>query len=72
MRRGCAVTPGEACQGRGAYANLCEHDRGSLTPGKAADMIAISDDLFELPAERIADCRVELTIVEGRVEHQLF
>jgi predicted amidohydrolase YtcJ len=56
----------------GAYANFCEHNRGSLAPGKLADLIAISDDIFELPAERIKDCRVELTIVDGRVEHRLF
>ncbi len=54
----------------GAYANFCEHHRGTLTPGKAADLIALSDNLFELPAEHIKDCRVELTIVEGQIRHQ--
>jgi predicted amidohydrolase YtcJ len=56
----------------GAYANFCEGHRGTLAPGKAADLIALSDNLFELPAEQIKDCRVELTMVEGQVCHQLW
>jgi predicted amidohydrolase YtcJ len=56
----------------GAYANFCEHDRGSLSPGKAADLIALSDDLFEIPPGQIKNCRVELTMVAGQVHHQLW
>jgi predicted amidohydrolase YtcJ len=37
----------------GAYANFCEHDRGSLAPGKAADLVALSGNLFELSPEQI-------------------
>jgi len=55
-----------------AYANFCESHRGSLVPGKAADLIALSDNLFELPAEQIKDCRVELTMVAGKICHQLW
>ena len=54
----------------GAYANFCEDHRGTLTPGKAADLIALSENLFELPAEHVKDCRVELTMVEGQIRHQ--
>ena len=56
----------------GAYANFCEGHRGTLAPGKAADLIALSGNLFELPAEQVKDCRVELTMVEGQVCHQLW
>jgi predicted amidohydrolase YtcJ len=56
----------------GAYANFCEHHRGSLIPGQAADLIALSDNLFELPPRQIKDCRVELTMVEGQVHHRLW
>ncbi len=54
----------------GAYANFCERDRGSLAPGKAADLIILSGNLFELPASQIKDCRVELTMVAGQIRHQ--
>ena len=54
----------------GAYANFCEHDRGILAPGKAADLIALSDDLFQLPPGQIKDCHVELTMVAGEIHHQ--
>ena len=56
----------------GAYANFCADDRGSLAPGKAADLIALSDDLFHLPAAQIKDCQVELTMVAGQVCRQLW
>ena len=56
----------------GAYANFCEHDRGTLAPGKAADLIALSDNLFELPAGQIKDCHVDLTMVAGQIHHQLW
>ncbi len=52
----------------GAYANFCENDRGSLTPGKAADLIVLSDDLFGLDPAQIRDCRVDLTMIGGQVQ----
>lgn len=55
-----------------AYANFCEGHRGALALGKAADLIALSDNLFELPAEQIKDCGVELTMVDGQIGHQLW
>jgi predicted amidohydrolase YtcJ len=61
-----------AYTGGGAYANFCEQHRGSLAPGMAADLIALSDDLFELAPEAIKDCRVELTMVAGQVHHRLW
>jgi predicted amidohydrolase YtcJ len=54
----------------GAYANFCEQHRGRLAPGMVADMIAVSDNLFELPPEAIKDCRVDLTMVAGQVHHR--
>ena len=56
----------------GAYANFCQQHRGSLAPAKAADLIALSDNLFELPPEQIKDCRVDLTMVAGQIHHQLW
>jgi predicted amidohydrolase YtcJ len=56
----------------GAYANFCQQHRGSLAPGKAADLIALSDNLFELLPEQVKDCRVDLTMVAGQIHHQLW
>lgn len=54
-----------------AYANFAEHDRGSITPGKYADLAVLSRDLFdgEDPAA-ILDTRVRATLVAGRVVHR--
>jgi predicted amidohydrolase YtcJ len=53
----------------GAYANHCEANRGSLTPGKYADVAVLSGDLFEPDISGIPRIEVELTIVGGRVVH---
>lgn len=53
-----------------AYANFAEHDRGSLTPGKLADLVLLSDDLFALPPAGVKDARVELTMVGGETVHR--
>ncbi|GGS46477.1 hypothetical protein GCM10010156_01450 [Planobispora rosea] len=50
-----------------AYANFCDHDRGSLTVGKLADLVILSEDLFGIPAGRIPEVRAETVIVGGRV-----
>jgi predicted amidohydrolase YtcJ len=50
-----------------AYANFCEDNRGSITPGKYADLTVVSDDIFSGPAEEIRSATVDMTIVGGRV-----
>jgi len=52
----------------GAFANHCESDRGSITPGKYADLIVLSEDLFGLEPAAVLETRVETTIVGGTVE----
>ena len=51
---------------QGAYANFVEGNRGSIEAGKYADVIVLSDNLFDLPPGRIKDARVLLTLVGGR------
>lgn len=39
---------------------------GSLTPGKLADVIVLSEDLFAVPPQRISTVQVEQTFVAGQ------
>ena len=51
----------------GAYITFEEDIKGTLEPGKLADMVVLSDDLLTIDHERILDVVVEKTIVGGRV-----
>ena len=54
----------------GAYANFVEQNRGSITVGKYADIIMLSDNLFEIPAAKIKDAHVLLTLVAGKTVYR--
>ncbi len=53
-----------------AYAAFQEKEKGTISPGKLADLVVLSDDLFRIPKERIKEVHIELTIVGGRVVYQ--
>jgi predicted amidohydrolase YtcJ len=48
-----------------ASASFEESEKGSLTPGKLADIVMLSNDLLTCPIEMIKDIRVEMTIIGG-------
>ena len=50
----------------GAYANFLEDDRQALEVGKSADLVVLREDILRLPAERIHEAAVELTVFRGR------
>jgi predicted amidohydrolase YtcJ len=50
-----------------AYASFEESIKGSITPGKLADIVVLSDDPARVPPEQIKDIRVEMTIIGGEV-----
>lgn len=53
----------------GAFATFSEEISGSLEVGKAADMVVLSQDLFEVEPSEISETRVLLTVVDGQVVH---
>ena len=50
-----------------AYAVSQEGDKGMLRVGMLADFVALSDDLYEIAPERIADQQITATVVGGEV-----
>jgi hypothetical protein len=50
-----------------AYAAFEEHLKGSITPGKLADIAVLSRDITAIPADEIPTARVVYTIVGGKV-----
>ena len=54
----------------GAYASFEEHLKGSLEPGKLADMAALDRDIFSIPADEIKEMTVAMTIVGGEVVYR--
>jgi predicted amidohydrolase YtcJ len=55
----------------GAWANFAEDTRGTLTVGKYADLVALSNNLFEHGPEAALDTRVDLTMVGGQITHRM-
>ncbi|HWA37921.1 MAG TPA: amidohydrolase family protein, partial [Burkholderiales bacterium] len=55
----CATT-------QGAYLCLDEDERGSLEPGKLADLIVLPEDPLTMPAARLPGLAPDLTVAGGR------
>lgn len=54
----------------GAYFSFDEERRGSLVPGKLADLAVLSDDPLTVPDDEIPGLHSLLTMVGGRVVHR--
>ena len=53
----------------GAYAAFEEGNRGSLKPGKYADITVLTKDILTIPEDDIPTAKVVYTIVGGRVRY---
>ena len=68
-----AITMEEALRAytaTGAFLNFEENVKGSLEPGKFADMIVLSEDILNIEADRIMDISVEQTYLNGELVYQ--
>ena len=53
-----------------AYAEFQEQVKGTLEPGKLADLVVWERDLLALPPEQILQAKPALTVVGGAVVYQ--
>ena len=53
-----------------AYAGFEEHIKGSLSPGKLADIVILDTDLLTCNDDDILDTKVDFTIVGGKISYK--
>jgi len=75
---GAPFNPGEAISAHqalrahtfgSAYASHQEHVKGSIAPGKLADLVVLSEDPTEVPPDRIAGLDVLATFIDGQCRY---
>lgn len=54
----------------GAYSSFEENIKGSLEEGKLADMVVLSDDIFNVEEDKIKDIEVDMTIFGGEIVYK--
>jgi len=50
-----------------AFAERMERDKGTLTPGKLADLAVLSQDIFTVPAPELPQTQSVMTIIGGKI-----
>jgi predicted amidohydrolase YtcJ len=54
----------------GAYASKEEALKGSITPGKLADFVVLSEDPHTIDPEKIKDIKIVRTVVGGNTAYE--
>lgn len=65
-----ALTVDEALYGYtmgGAFSSFEEDIKGSIEIGKLADIVVLSEDIFEIENDKIKDINVEMTVFNGKI-----
>jgi predicted amidohydrolase YtcJ len=55
----------------GAYADFAEGKKGSLEPGKFADLIVWNDNPYSVKPAEILELTIDLTMIGGKIVHQV-
>jgi hypothetical protein len=53
-----------------AFAEFQDGVKGTLEPGKLADLVMVSDDIFTIDPTKIAAAKVRLTVADGRAVYE--
>ena len=53
-----------------AYAEFQENEKGIIAPGKLADIVIVSQDIFKIDPKEIETAKVVMTIMDGRVVYE--
>lgn len=54
-----------------AFAEFAEREKGSIEPGKLADVVLLDRDLFSTEVPKLHQVRVRLTVLNGRIVHRI-
>jgi predicted amidohydrolase YtcJ len=60
-----------AATANGAYLTFDEGKKGSLEPGKYADLTVLSADPLTVAEDKLADMTAQMTMVGGRIVHEM-
>ena len=67
------ITVAQAIEGYttgAAYAEFQEREKGSVSPGKLADLVLLDRDPFKVAPEALKDIKVALTIAGGKITYE--
>jgi hypothetical protein len=53
-----------------SYASMDESVKGSLEPGKLADLVVLSRDIFNINPVEIQDTKIDITVCDGKVVYR--
>ena len=53
-----------------AYMQFAEKQKGSIEPGKLADLVVIDRDYLTCPEDQIKDIQPVMTILDGKVVYE--
>jgi predicted amidohydrolase YtcJ len=53
-----------------AFAEHQEKVKGSIEPGKLADLVVLNDDIFTIPPQAIENTKVDITIFDGKIVYE--